>query len=391
MSLEIAKKIAQRLREAGYEAWLVGGCVRDLLLGRTPKDCDVSTSARPDQVQALFPGSLLVGAHFGVVIVREGGELTEVATYRSDGNYSDGRRPDKVTFESDVRKDLERRDFTINAMLLDPVSGKVVDLVGGRRDLEAGLIRAIGEPVVRFREDHLRLMRAVRFAARFGFTIEARTWEAICAECESIGKIAVERVKGELARILTEGNAPCGMGLLRESGLLRIILPEAGSLEILGRLQSPGFELALAAVLLNGDAARAVERLKLSNDERARVLALCEYHSRFDEIGGMRTAVLKRFLRMKDFHQHLELYRAAVAGDSRYESARALLVSMTEEMLWPARLLTGDDLKRMGVKSGPRFAEILTALEDAQLEGRVHGRQDAEAFVRAAISGGSST
>jgi poly(A) polymerase len=386
-----AKRVALLLRSAGYEAWLVGGCVRDLLLGRTPKDCDVSTSAKPDEVLAIFPRAMLVGLHFGVVIVQDGREQIEVATYRSDGHYSDGRRPDQVTFETDVRNDLQRRDFTINALLMDPKTEAVIDYVGGRADLEAGLIRAIGEPGLRFREDHLRLMRAVRFAARFGFRIEPRTWEAICAQKEGISRIAVERVKGELARILAEGNAAVGMALLQDCGLLGLILPEAGALEILGRLRSPGFALALASILPQSQAEAVADRLRLSNEERALLVALVSNQWKFAQVLRMSSSSLKRFLRMKDFDQHLELYRAAVSGDQRYETVSRLRESMTGDDLWPARLLTGDDLKQMGVPAGPLFAKIMSALEDAQLEGHISRREEAEALVRAAFSDVSST
>ena len=395
--LDLARSVAMRLREHGYESWLVGGCVRDLLLRREPKDCDVSTSAHPDRIQSLFPGAMLVGAHFGVVLVKEGPSQVEVATFRSDGHYSDGRRPDRVTFETDVKKDLMRRDFTINALLMDPATSEIHDFMGGRDDLDARLIRAIGNPRERFREDHLRMMRAVRFAARFGFEIEADTWEAIREQKARIAKIAAERITSELARILTEGGAASGMAMLRECGLLDFILPEAGPLDILGRLRSPEFEQALASVLLNTlpqtlDAALAmVERLRLSNEESTRVLSFIANHRRFGQLGEMSVSERKRFLRMKDFDQQLELYRAAVSGDARYEYVRSLRDSLTDEMLWPRRLLTGDDLKELGVPEGPRFAQLLTALETAQLEGKISMRAEAEALVKEAISGESST
>jgi poly(A) polymerase len=386
--LDLARRVAMRLREHGYESWLVGGCVRDLLLRREPMDCDVSTSAHPDRIQELFPGAMLVGAHFGVVLVKYERAQVEVATFRSDGHYSDGRRPDRVTFETDVKKDLMRRDFTINALLMDPATSEIHDFVGGRADLDARLIRAIGNPRERFREDHLRMMRAVRFAARFGFAIESGTWEAIREEKESIVRISIERITAELARILTEGGAAVGMAMLRECGLLDFILPEAGSFEILARLRSPGFEQALASVLLEANS--EMECLRLSNDERDRVLAFIDNHPSFGRLHEMSVSERKRFLRMNGFDQQLELYRAAVAGDSRYEYVRSLRDSMTDEMLWPRRLLTGDDLKELGVPAGPRFAELLTALEDAQLEGKIGTRAEAEALVKEAFSGGSS-
>ena len=392
-NLEQARSVALRLRGEGCEAWLVGGCVRDLLLGREPKDCDVCTSAHPDRIRALFPGSLLVGAHFGVVIVKHGEVAVEVATFRSDGVYSDGRRPDRVVFETNVLKDLMRRDFTINALLMDPETSEIHDLVSGLADLEAGLIRAIGNARERFREDHLRMLRAVRFAARFGFAIERETWDAIREERESIGRISVERVRGELSRILTDGGAAAGMRMLRDLGLLALILPEAGPLDVLGRLRSPGFELALASVLLEaGENARpCVERLRLSYDAAERVVVFIANHSMFSTVGSMSMSRLKRFLRMKDFDRQLELYRAAVRGDERYEHVRNLRESMTEEMLWPRRLLSGDDLKALGVPAGPGFARLLTQIENAQMEETIDTRAEAEAMVRATILGESST
>jgi hypothetical protein len=378
-SLDLARSVAIRLREYGYESWLVGGCVRDLLLHHEPKDCDVTTSAHPHQILALFSHALMVGAHFGVVLVKEGTAQVEVATFRSDGVYSDGRRPDQVDFEVDVRKDLQRRDFTINALLMDPMTRQIYDFVGGQEDLADRRIRAIGAPRDRFREDHLRMMRAIRFAARFGFEIEPDTWKAIHAERESIARISAERITGELARILTEGGAARGMALLRECGLLDLILPEARGFEVLARLRSPGFELALSSILL--DDPGGVNRLRLSNDERSRVQTYIANHPRFGQLREMSVSGQKRFLRMKDFAAQLELYRAAVSGDARYEYVKELRESMTDEMLWPPRLLTGDDLKELGVPSGPRFAELLNALEDAQLEGRAGTREEAVAFV----------
>jgi len=224
------------------------------------------------------------------------------------------------------------------------------------------------------------MMRAVRFAARFGFAIEAATWEAICDEKDSITRISIERITAELARILTEGGAVRGMEMLRDCGLLAIILPEAGSFQILGRLRAPGFELALASVLLNDN--RGVGRLRLSNGESERVLAFIANHPKFDALSEMKISAQKRFLRMNDFDQQLELYRAAVCADARYDYVRHLRDSMTDEMLWPKRLLNGEDLKTLGVPQGPRFSEILTRLEDAQLEGRVTSRAEAEAFVK---------
>ncbi|MCC6539951.1 MAG: CCA tRNA nucleotidyltransferase, partial [Bryobacterales bacterium] len=218
------------MRGAGHTAYLVGGCVRDLLLDRPAKDFDVATSARPEAVLALFPGAGQVGAHFGVVLVQDGAATVEVATFRSDHAYRDGRHPEAVTFETDPRQDALRRDFTINAMMMDPATGAVLDFAGGRADLAAGVIRAVGDPLARFGEDHLRMLRAVRFAARLGFSIEPETLAAIQALAPRLAQIAAERVHDEFARILTEGGARRGVELLDVSGLLAQILPEAAPL-----------------------------------------------------------------------------------------------------------------------------------------------------------------
>ena len=231
MSAErLAETIVHRLRAAGHRAWLVGGCVRDRLLNRTPKDWDVATDARPDRVAELFRESEQVGAHFGVVLVRENAWQVEVATFRSDHSYTDGRRPDRVHFESDPEQDVLRRDFTINALLLDPETDAVLDYVGGQEDLRRGIVRAIGDPEKRFREDHLRLLRAIRFAARFGFEIETATFEAMRRLHALIRKVSAERVRDELVRILTEGGARRGFELMDASGLLGEILPEVAAM-----------------------------------------------------------------------------------------------------------------------------------------------------------------
>src|SRR5689334_2920757 len=238
-SEQLAHDVVRRLRSAGYAAWLVGGCVRDLLLGRHPKDFDVATSARPDVVTELFERSEQVGAHIGVVLVREEAAQVEVATFRSDHEYSDGRRPDRVHFETDPRQDVLRRDFTINALLLDPDTGEVLDYAGGRSDLEQRIVRAIGDPEIRFREDHLRLLRAVRFAARLNFRIEPGTMAAMQKMHSLILKVSAERVRDELVRILTEGGARYGFELLDQSGLLADLLPEVAAMK--GVEQPPEF------------------------------------------------------------------------------------------------------------------------------------------------------
>jgi len=427
---QLAGRIIGRLRRQGRQAWLVGGCVRDRLLGRQPKDYDVATDARPEQVLALFPGSRLVGARFGVVVVREGQAEVQVATFRSDHAYRDGRRPTAVSFETDPRRDVLRRDFTINGLLMDPDSGEVLDFVGGREDLAAGLIRAIGDPEERFAEDHLRMLRAVRFAAALGFRIEPATLAAIQRQRRRIGQIAAERIHDELVRILTEGGARRGLELLDESGLLAEILPEVAAMKgvpqppefhpegdvwthvllMLERMERPSRTLALGVLLhdvgkpptyrvaerIRFDehpevgARMAVEiltRLRFPHEDIRQVEALVLHHLRWRHIRQMRESKLKRFLRLERFEEHLELHRLDCLASHRnldnYYFALQKLAEAPPETLRPQRLLTGHDLIAAGYRPGPSFAAMLREAEDAQLEGRVATREEALAYIRA--------
>ena len=425
----LAHTVIAKLRSSGHQAYLVGGCVRDLLLGVKPKDFDVATDARPDRIMSLFPNSGCVGAHFGVVLVRDGLSQTEVATFRSDNDYSDGRRPASVHFEHDPRQDVLRRDFTINGLLMDPDSGAVLDYVGGRADLERRTVRAIGDPAVRFREDHLRLLRAVRFAARLGFAIDPPTFAAIQLDHALIRTVSAERVRDELARILTEGGARRGFELLDGSGLLAVILPEVAAMKgveqppqyhpegdvwvhtllLLEGMHHPTLTLALGALLhdvgkpptfrvadrirFDGHVEEGVRlahqiltRLRFSSDETEQVEALVANHMRFKDLPNMRQSTLKRFLRMPDFLEHLELHRLDCTASSgrleSYELARHKLREFPDEHLKPAPLVTGADLIAAGYHPGPIFSIILTAVEDAQLEGRIHTAGEGLALVR---------
>ena len=440
--------IAQRLRELGHAAYFAGGCVRDLLLGRTPQDFDVSTSATPDVVQSLFARTEAVGAHFGVILVIDeidGRRIaTEVATFRSDGAYSDGRRPDAVQFSSDPAEDVQRRDFTINGLLLDPFAFErgeslpncVFDVVGGQADLKAGIIRAIGDPSLRFAEDKLRMLRAVRFAARLGFTIEPRTFAAIRKQGASIRQVSCERTRDELTKILTEGGARCGFELLDEPGLLIQVLPEVSRLK--GVEQPPQFHpegdvwvhtlmllehlragasttLAWGMLLhdigkpatftppdpkrpgdrirFNGHVdigvaiARSIlNRLRFSNDECTQILELIKHHMQFGDVLKMKQSTLKRFLRLPLFDEHLALHYADVMSShgmlDMYDYAKENYERLGENEIKPRLLVTGEDLIRAGYKPGPRFREMLTAAEDAQLEGVVTTREAALGLVR---------
>jgi poly(A) polymerase len=426
----LASKAIGLLRGAGHQAFLVGGCVRDKLLGVCPKDFDVATDALPAAIMDLFPGSGLVGAQFGVVLVRDSAAQVEVATFRSDADYSDGRRPDAVHFERDPRADVLRRDFTINGLMMDPETGRVLDYVDGRADLDRRVVRAIGDPAARFAEDHLRLLRAVRFAARLGFEIEAATLEAIRRHHGLILKVAPERVRDELSRILTEGGARRGLELLDAAGLLADILPEVAAMKgveqppeyhpegdvwthtlgLLGGLRHPTVTLALGALLhdvgkpptfrvaerirFDGHAERGVEmarailqRLRFPNGAVERVEALVANHMRFMHVTRMKESTLKRFLRVPDFEEHLELHRLdCTAGSGRlenYDFVRGKLAEYSDARLKPAPLLTGDDLIAAGYPPGPPFSKILRAVEDAQLEGLIRTSEEAMAMVRA--------
>jgi poly(A) polymerase len=425
----LAREVILILRGAGHRAFLVGGCVRDLLLGVPPKDYDVATDARPDRIMDLFPNSGRVGAHFGVVLVRSVFAQVEVATFRSDQEYSDGRRPDTVHFETDPAKDAERRDFTVNGLMMDPDTGEVLDYVGGRADLERGVIRAIGDPEARFREDHLRLLRAVRFAARLQFQIEPVTFEAIRANHASILKVAAERVRDELVRILTEGGARYGFELLEATGMLADILPEVAAMKgveqppqyhpegdvwnhtllMLQQLDHPTPALAMGVLLhdvgkpptfriadrirFDGHVEEGVRmahailhRLRFSRDDMEQVEALVANHMKFKDAGRMKDSTLKRFLRTPKFAEHLELHRLDCASSNRnlesYELVKRKLSEFPDEHLKPPPLLTGDDLIAEGYPPGPRFSEILTAVEDAQLEGQLRTSGDAMQLVR---------
>jgi poly(A) polymerase len=425
----LAARIVAALRERSHQAWLVGGCVRDRLLGLEPKDFDVATSARPEQVLALFPDAEIVGAHFGVIIVKDHGCHVEVSTFRSDSSYSDGRRPDAVTFESSPEKDALRRDFTINALFLDPFSGEVLDFVGGRADLAARLVRAVGDPPARFREDHLRMIRAIRIAACFGFTIHPTTFAAISELKSLIHNVSAERIRDELLRILTEGGARRGFEQMDAASLLQELLPEVKAFQgveqppdfhpegdvwthvmlMLGLMgfasgtlalgvllhdiaKPPTFRIAADRIRFDGHVEQGVVmarqilgRLKCSNDATDRVTALVAHHMRFKDVRRMKPSTLKRFLSMPHFEEHLELHRLDCLSSHRnldnYEYVLRLWRETPAEVLRPPRLITGADLIAAGLQPGEPFREILRALEDAQLDGRINTKEEALAFV----------
>jgi poly(A) polymerase len=435
-----ATRIALTLREQGYSAYLVGGCVRDLLLDREPADYDVATSATPHEVIRIFPQTFAVGAQFGVVLVpvfrnTAAGErdnyAIEVATFRSDGAYSDGRHPDEVQFSQDACMDVQRRDFTINGLLLDPDTREVLDYVGGREDLKQGIIRTIGQAHQRFAEDKLRMLRAVRFAARFGYSIDNHTFAAIRELAPQIHQVSHERVRDEVLKMLTEGRARRAFELLDQTNLLEQVLPEIKKMQgvaqppqyhpegdvwihtlmlleglpagcsktlALGALlhdvgKPPTFRVAPDRIRFDGHAEIGTKmaeeicrRFRLSNDDTDQVLSLVANHMRFGDIMRMKDSTLKRFFRLPGFDQHLELHRLDCQSSHRdlslYDFAKEKFHELPPEQIRPVPLITGDDLIAAGYKPGPMFKELLTAVEDAQLDGKISTKEEAMELVR---------
>jgi poly(A) polymerase len=403
---EFALDVVRRLRAAGHEALWAGGCVRDQLLGLPPKDYDVATSALPEQVRELFGHrrTLAIGAAFGVIAVLGAKPLEpiEVATFRTDGDYRDGRRPESVAF-TDARHDAERRDFTINGLFYDPVAEQVVDYVGGVVDLKARIVRAIGDPVRRFTEDRLRLLRAVRFAATYDFELEPDTLHAIQLMADEVSKVSAERIAAELRRILVHANRASGLAWLAKSRLLKPILPElaphaeandalwqASQLR-LERLKTPSFSLTLAAALQGMIGPREFEqlgkRLRLSNKEIERTAWLLEQAPAIFEAAALPWPRLQRLLSNEGGPELLALAEAALpADDPGLARCHEQLASPSEE--WnPPPLATGDDLMKHGLRAGKHFAELLEHLRDEQLEGRLRTRDEALAEASRWIAG----
>ena len=431
--LNSATAIIQTLRHAGHEAVFAGGCVRDMLLGKEPKDYDIATSARPEDIQRLFPGSQDVGAHFGVIIVRKNGIAFEVATFRQDGTYHDGRRPESVTF-TNAEEDAKRRDFTVNGLFYDPVARKILDYVGGQEDLQRQLLKAIGTPQERFQEDHLRLMRAVRFATVLDFQIEERTWQAVCELSHLISHVSVERVRDEFVRTMMSPNRVRGFDLLVESGLMTHVLPEI--LNLMGCEQPPQFHpegdvfthtrimLGLLApdaslplilsVLLHDIAKPAtftrdetgrirfnghdklgadmsgdiMRRLKFPNTVIDQTVEAVANHMAFKDVQQMRASTLKRFMARPHFDDEMELHRVDCSSSNglldNYEfvQTKAAEFALQEEPLIPAPLVTGRDLIGLGLTPGPRFRELLTAVQTQQLEGSLTSRDAAISWLQ---------
>ncbi len=425
-----AVRVVQRLSDAGHEAVFAGGCVRDLQLGVVPKDYDIATSAKPKEVQALFARSRSVGAHFGVILVLEDGFSFDVATFRTDGSYVDGRRPESVSFAT-AEEDVRRRDFTVNGLLFDPLHDRLIDYVDGAADLRSKVIRAIGEPALRFEEDRLRLLRAVRFATVLDFEIDPETWLAMQRAAEGIAEVSAERIRDELVKVILHPNRVRGLDLLVESGLLEVILPEF--LELKGCEQPPQFhpegdvfvhtrlmlshlprEVSLPLVLsvlfhdiakpatqtvdetgrirFNGHdkvgagmAESILRRLKFPNEVIEPTVVAVENHMAFINVQQMRTSTLKRFMSRSSFEDEMALHRVDCLGSNgkldNYEYVRLKQQEFEHEPIIPERVLTGRDLIGLGWPSGKAMGALLTAVQNLQLEGELKNKEEALAWV----------
>jgi len=426
-----AREIATRVRENGHLAYFAGGCVRDIVRGETPKDFDIATDAKPEAVQKLFPHTYAVGAHFGVILVVENGFQFEVATFRSDDAYVDGRHPSAVHFSS-PEEDAKRRDFTINGMFYDPVAEKVIDFVGGRADIDAKLVRAIGDPAQRFAEDRLRMLRAVRFATVLDYKIDNQTWAALVANAVSINEISAERIREELVRMFLSSNRTRGWDLLDSSGLMRAILPEIDAMK--GCAQPEQFHpegdvfehtrlmlqflpekvsVPLVFAVLLHDVAKPrtatvdntgrirfnehdrigaemteeiMRRLRFSGAEIDATVEMVRQHMVFKDVPKMRIAKLKRFMARPTFEDELELHRVDCEGSHRMLDNYEFLIRKREEFanepIIPPPLVRGDDLIALGLKPGPEFREILDAVETRQLEGTLRTSEEALEWVK---------
>ncbi|MEP7014298.1 MAG: CCA tRNA nucleotidyltransferase [Verrucomicrobiota bacterium] len=430
-----ARAIAARLCTAGHTAYFAGGCVRDMVRGFPPKDFDVATDATPEAVQKIFPQTYAVGAHFGVVVVVDNGMNFEVATFRSDDAYIDGRRPVSVHFSS-PEEDAKRRDFTINGMFFNPEKNEVIDFVGGRADLEAKLLRAIGDPAQRFAEDRLRMLRAVRFAAVLDYKIDNDTWNALLASASSIAEISAERIRDELVKIFLSPNRVHGWDLLDQSGLMRAILPEIEKMKgceqpeqfhpegdvfkhtrLMLQLLPEKVSVPLVFSVLFHDVAKPrtakvdetgrvrfnehdrigaemteelMRRLRFSGSEIEAAVEMVRQHMVFKDVPKMRVAKLKRFMARPTFDEELELHRVDCQGShgmlDNYEFLRGKREEFANEPIIPPPLVRGDDLMALGLKPGPKFGEILEAVETRQLEGALRTREEALEWVKSQYS-----
>ncbi|MEC7638407.1 MAG: CCA tRNA nucleotidyltransferase [Verrucomicrobiota bacterium] len=424
--------IIGKLQEKGHIAYLAGGCVRDMLRGETPKDYDIATSALPEEITSIFTKTREVGVHFGVVIVIVKNQAFDVATFRNDGSYKDGRHPEEVTF-STPQDDTARRDFTVNGIFFDPISEKYIDFVEGKSDIDKKVIRAIGEPNLRFQEDHLRLLRAIRFAARFDYEIEAETWNSIKSNASGISKISKERIRDELTKILLNENRVLGFDLLVESGLMEHIIPEIlqlkgceqppqfhpeGDVFVHTRLMlsllkdAPSIELVLSVLLhdigkpatysfdeeadrirfnghdkLGAEMSEQILRdLKFSNSIIEDVVQMVANHMTFKDVQKMRQSKLKRFMSRSTFSDEIELHRVDCLGSwgglDNYDFLNKKMVEFANEPIIPQPLLTGKDLIELGWSPGPDLGQTLNSVQDMQLEGKLNSKDEALDWVK---------
>jgi len=420
---EISLRVVKRLQKAGFEAYFAGGCVRDKIMHREPEDYDVATNAKPNQVIKLFKKTVTVGKAFGVIKVIDQGIDIEVTTFRTEGPYSDGRHPDKVSFSS-LENDVLRRDFTINGMVYDPINNKIIDLVNGKADLKKKIIKCIGNPLERFAEDKLRMLRAIRFSVELGFKIEPKTLSAIKKSAKQIKVVSAERIRDEFKKMLVAPRRAEGIKLMDKTGLLKVILPEVVKLKgvkqpkqfhpegdvyvhtmkALERLVKPSFELAFATLLHDIGKPRAFmitdrirfheherfgrdiaekicDRFKLSNQEKDKVMWLVFKHMAFKDIEQMRVATMKRLFREPYYHELAQLHKVdRQASDldlkPHYYAIR-MYKKLSKDELKPKLLINGYDLIRLGLKPGPIFTTILKKVEEAQLEKTVHNKKEA--------------
>lgn len=424
--------IIGKLQEKGHIAYLAGGCVRDMLRGETPKDYDIATSALPEEITSIFTKTREVGVHFGVVIVIVNNQAFDVATFRNDGSYKDGRHPEEVTF-STPQDDTARRDFTVNGIFFDPISEKYIDFVEGKSDIDKKVIRAIGEPNLRFQEDHLRLLRAIRFAARFDYKIEAETWNSIKSNASGITKISKERIRDELTKILLNENRVLGFDLLVESGLMEHIIPQIlqlkgceqppqfhpeGDVFVHTRLMlsllkdAPSIELVLSVLLhdigkpatysfdeeadrirfnghdkLGAEMSEQILRdLKFSNSIIEDVVQMVANHMTFKDVQKMRQSKLKRFMSRSTFNDEIELHRVDCLGSwgglDNYDFLNKKMVEFANEPIIPQPLLTGKDLIELGWSPGPDLGQTLNSVQDMQLEGKLNSKDEALDWVK---------
>lgn len=429
---QLATQIVKRLRDSGFQALFAGGCVRDQLMGKPAKDIDIATDAHPKEIQSLFPRTAPVGVQFGVVLVIEEGVAFQVATFRSDGRYIDGRHPEEVRHSKTPQEDASRRDFTMNGLYFDPVDQKILDFVGGREDIQKKIVRTIGDPKMRFQEDKLRLFRAVRFASTLEFEIEKKTFAALRGLADKITEVSAERIREELVKLLAGGRADRGLTLLDETGLLAKVLPEVSCMK--GIAQPPQFHpegdvfvhtrmmmgmldqlperpavLAMSTLLhdvgkpptfrqapdrirfdnhdrVGARMARDIcHRLRFSKDEIDQVAEGVEKHMDFKNAPKMREATLKRFMRRPTFPWEIEMHRIdcmASHGDlTVYGFLKERYAEFRKEIPKPQLLVTGDDLIELGFSPGPQFKEILSAVEDQQLERRLSSKEEAVRWV----------